>query len=126
MKDSCKLAKWRWGEKGNVKYLEFGNSEDNNEKGRVIIYITVAPSEAVLAYVILQFCINIYNVYFNIPVSKAICQKSIKVRQRQQCRSTSENLIKFMVSDYFVYVFWSMAWMGMMNSHQVHFHITAQ
>ena len=69
-------------------------------KGRVIIYLTVAPSEAVLAYVILQFCINVYNVYFNIPLSKAIRQNSIKVKQRQQCRSTSENLIKFMVSDF--------------------------
>ena len=30
-------------------------------KGRVIIYIAVAPSKALLAYAILQFCIN--NVY---------------------------------------------------------------
>ena len=74
-------------------------------KGWVTIYITVAPSEAVLTYAILQFCINVYNVYFNIPVSKAIRQNSIKVKQRQQCRSTSENLIKFMVPDFFVYVF---------------------
>ena len=74
------------------------------------------PSETVLAYAILQFSINVYNVYFNIPVSKAIHQNSIKVKQRQQCRSASENLIKFMVPDFFVYVFLNMAWMGMMNS----------
>ena len=95
-------------------------------KGKVIIYITVASSEAVLAYAILQFCINVYNVYSNIPVSKAISQNRIKVKQRHRCRSTSENLIKFMVSDFFVYVFLSKAWMGMMNCHQVHFHTTAQ
>ncbi len=31
-------------------------------KGMVIIYITVAPSEAVLACAILHFCINVYSV----------------------------------------------------------------
>ena len=48
------------------------------------IYMTAAPSEAVLAYAILQFCINnVYSVYFNVPSSKAIRQNSIKVKQRQ-------------------------------------------
>ncbi len=51
------------------------------ESGMVIIYVTVPPGEAVLAYAILQFCINVRNVYFNIPVSKAIHQNSIKVKQ---------------------------------------------
>ncbi len=92
----------------------------------VITYITVAPSEAVLAFAILQFCMNVYNVYFNILASKAIRQNSIKVKQRQQYRSKSETLIKFMVPDFFVYVFLIKAWMGLMNSHQVHFHITVQ
>ena len=38
----------------------------------VIIYITAAPGEAVLANAILQFCINVYSANFNIPLSKAI------------------------------------------------------
>ncbi len=92
----------------------------------VSIYITVAPSEDVLAYAVLQFGINVYSLYFNIPSSKAIRQNSIKVKQRQQCRSTSENFMKFMAPDFFLSVFWSKASMGMMNNCQIDFHRTAQ
>ncbi len=77
-------------------------------KGMVSIYITATPCEAVLANAILQFCINVYIVCFNIPSSKVIRQDSIKVKQRKQCRSTSENLIKFMVPDFFLSLIWSM------------------
>ena len=66
----------------------------------VSVYVTAAPSEAVLAYAILQFYINVDGVYLSVPLSKAICQNGIKVKQRQQCMSTSDNLIKFMVPDF--------------------------
>ncbi len=45
----------------------------------VSIYIKAALCEAVLASAILQFCINVYSVYFNIPLLKAMRQNSIKM-----------------------------------------------
>ncbi len=50
--------------------VPFMNVVNGFSKGMVSIYTTVAPSEAVLANAILQFCINVCSVYFNIPSSK--------------------------------------------------------
>ena len=85
----------------------FFTINDKVIKGMVSIDITATPSEAALAYAILQFCINVYRVYFNVPLSKVIRRNSIKVKQRQQCRSTSDNLMKFMVPDFFCLCFWA-------------------